>query len=75
MLIVTPQEMRELRHCLSTLEAVLANLDHLGAGIAAIHVDAAVNQLKGNLEVIIEDSIGAAQPTTPCQSECRPFLP
>ncbi|WP_299192453.1 hypothetical protein [uncultured Erythrobacter sp.] len=31
------------------LEDVLSKLDAIGAGIAAIHVDAAIEQLRGNL--------------------------
>lgn len=39
----------ELRYCIDDLEDVLAKLDAIGAGIAAIHVDAAIEHLRGNL--------------------------
>ncbi|MHA7818259.1 MAG: hypothetical protein ACX930_01285 [Erythrobacter sp.] len=51
MLHVTPKELARLGHCLTSLETVLQTLDELGAGIAAIHVDAAIDQLRGNIEV------------------------
>lgn len=67
--------MRELRVSLAALEAVLARLDQLGAGIAAIHVDAAISQLKNNLEIVVEDDPRAGSDVASCQSECPPFLP
>ena len=45
------EELAELARCRSELEDVLDRLDELGAGIAAIHVDAAIAQLQANIEV------------------------
>jgi hypothetical protein len=42
----------ELQECRKVLEGALASLDHLGAGLAAIHVNAAIEQLASNLEMI-----------------------
>lgn len=42
----------ELRECLRALELTLERLDDVGAGIAAIHVDAAIQQLHTNLQTI-----------------------
>lgn len=42
----------ELKQCLSALEQTLVRLDNVGAGIAAIHVDAAIHQLNANLQAI-----------------------
>jgi hypothetical protein len=39
----------ELVDCQQVLEMTLDRLDRVGAGIAAIHVDAAIQQLKQNL--------------------------
>ena len=46
---LTSTEVQELKNCISDLEIVLEKLDKVGAGIAAIHVDAALVQLRGNL--------------------------
>ena len=61
----------ELKHSLAALEDILCRLDRIGAGIAAIHVDAAINQLKNNMEVIAEDRLNVADDTAPCPSEYR----
>ncbi len=45
-------EMLELQDCRRTLHRTLNRLDALGAGIAAIHVNAAIEQLTSNLEMI-----------------------
>lgn len=42
----------ELSDCQRVLEITLLRLDSVGAGIAAIHVDAAIQQLKQNLQTI-----------------------
>ena len=39
----------DFRVILTALEEQLLKLDELGAGIAAIHVDAAIEQLRSNL--------------------------
>ena len=39
----------EILYCMDDLEDVLTKLDAIGAGIAAIHVDAAIEHLRGNL--------------------------
>ena len=49
MIHLTKREVDDLRLCQRALERVLATLDSTGAGIAAIHVDAAIEQLKKNL--------------------------
>ena len=43
-------DLAEMARCRSELEDVLQRLDAIGAGIAAIHVDAAIAQLRGNIE-------------------------
>ena len=40
-----------MQESLVALDRVLETLDRIGAGIAAIHVDAAIDQLRNNLEV------------------------
>ena len=52
MINLTIGETIELQECRRALEQTLSALDHLGAGIAAIHVNAAVEQLTSNLEMI-----------------------
>lgn len=52
MIQLTSHEIDDLKHCLRELEGVLALLDKAGAGIAAIHVNAAIEQLKKNLQVV-----------------------
>ena len=47
---LTSSELLELKSCIGDLEIVLEKLDKLGAGIAAIHVDAALVQLHNNLD-------------------------
>lgn len=52
MINLTIGETIELQECRRVLEDTLKTLDHLGAGIAAIHVNAAIEQLTSNLETI-----------------------
>ena len=52
MLNFETSEVLEFHECLAVLERTLQRLDLLGAGIAAIHVNAAIEQLKGNIEAI-----------------------
>lgn len=52
MIQMTTREVDELRQCQQALEQVLATLDSAGAGIAAIHVNAAIEQLKKNLALV-----------------------
>jgi len=49
----------KLQECRKTLEHTLSALDRLGAGIAAIHVNAAIEQLTSNLEIIEKARIGS----------------
>ena len=49
-------EQLELQECERQLEQVLRRLDQVGAGIAAIHVNAAIEQLKANQTRIIATS-------------------
>ena len=46
-------EQLELQECERQLEQVLRRLDQVGAGIAAIHVNAAIEQLKANQTRVI----------------------
>lgn len=49
MIQLTSRELDDLKYCKRELEGVLELLDTAGAGIAAIHVNAAIEQLKKNL--------------------------
>lgn len=53
---MTIEELSDLTDSVATLEVVLAKLDRIGAGIAAIHVDAAIGQLRNNLEIIADEN-------------------
>ncbi len=46
----------QIQAVISTLQIELEKLDRLGAGIAAVHVNAAVEQLRDNLAMLTEDS-------------------
>lgn len=48
----------ELSDCQRVLEITLFRLDCLGAGIAAIHVDAAIQQLRENIRLVDEADEG-----------------
>ena len=63
------RELAELEQCVCTLEEVLVSLDTIGAGIAAIHVDAAINQLKTNLENLHVARVRQNQASNACLSE------
>ena len=52
MINLTMAETLELQDCRRTLQRTLERLDMLGTGIAAIHVNAAIEQLTSNLETI-----------------------
>jgi len=52
MVYLTSRELSELESCKGELQRVLVNLDTLGAGIAAIHVNAAIEQLRMNLRAV-----------------------
>ena len=69
MLHVTLSELAELTRSLTLLEDILATLDQVGAGIAAIHVDAAINQLKNNLDAVGGQDLLTARTTETCPSE------
>ena len=75
MIHVTPEELSDLRQCLSSLETILNTLDRIGAGIAAIHVDAAINQLEQNIEVIADRHSNSLHSLHPCPSEHPVGLP
>lgn len=51
---ITTSDRLELSDCQRVLEMTLCRLDSLGAGIAAIHVDAAIQQLRENIRHIDE---------------------
>lgn len=74
MIHVTRGELAELEASLATLETVLEKLDDIGAGIAAIHIDAAINQLKNNIEVIGLNQSDPHAIHAQCSSETPPFL-
>lgn len=52
MIQLTTCEIDDLKYCRRELEGVLELLDAAGAGIAAIHVNAAIEQLKKNLNAV-----------------------
>jgi uncharacterized protein YukE len=45
----------QIQVIISTLQEELAKLDRLGAGIAAVHVNAAIEQLRANLSMLTDD--------------------
>ena len=51
MIHISISELGELQESLVALDKVLETLDRIGAGLAAIHVDAAIDQLRNNLEI------------------------
>lgn len=53
MIQLTSREFGELERSIQELTRILATLDELGAGIAGIHVSAAIEQLNKNLEAIV----------------------
>lgn len=75
MIQVTIVELQGLQDSVRALENVLETLDLVGAGIAAIHVDAAINQLKNNLDGIEQDAGDPIKSAFACQSEWPPYLP
>lgn len=52
MIQLTSREINDLKQCMDDLGRVLTTLDTAGAGIAAIHVNAAIEQLKKNLNAL-----------------------
>ena len=50
----------DMHECVALLEQTLARLDSLGTGIAAIHVNAAIEQLRSNIEAIESTCFAAA---------------
>ena len=50
------EDLAEMALCRSALEDVLERLDKIGAGLAAIHVDAAIMHLGNNLDAELEKS-------------------
>jgi hypothetical protein len=59
-------EAHELHEITVALEIYLAKLDELGAGIAAIHVNAAIEQLRTNLEYVVKKGAGSFDPDLIC---------
>ena len=51
MIHISIRELGELQESLAALDKVLETLDRIGAVIAAIHVDAAIDQLRNNLDL------------------------
>ncbi|WP_298333460.1 hypothetical protein [uncultured Erythrobacter sp.] len=58
---LTKDELEELESCKRSLQGVLVTLDTAGAGIAAIHVNAAIEQLDSNLRAL-RSSIAPEKP-------------
>lgn len=56
MIQLTSCEVEDIDHCKQQLEAVLRVLDSVGAGIAAIHVNAAIEQLTKNLSAVTSEN-------------------
>lgn len=69
MLHISTEEFAKLTTSLASLEVVLQTLDELGAGIAAIHVDAAINQLRSNIEILIDPTKPSGDFDGPCGNE------
>ncbi|QFT77819.1 hypothetical protein FIU90_09755 [Erythrobacter sp. THAF29] len=61
----------EIQAIIYALESELQRLDALGAGIAAIHVNAAIEQLRSNLAIVNDNSLGAFDPSMLCQVKDR----
>ena len=62
MLEYTKSEMLELDECRRNLQNVLRRLDDIGAGIAAIHVNAAIEQLQKNLNTVESTRLDSYDP-------------
>ncbi|MBV7267138.1 hypothetical protein [Erythrobacter ani] len=56
----------ELQAVIDTLDDQLATLDELGAGIAAIHVNAAIEQLHSNIATITNCGLAPYDPAILC---------
>lgn len=59
---LTLPKAHEILSVIDHLEEELRELDRLGAGIAAIHVNAAIEQLRSNLETMNKRSAVPSQP-------------
>lgn len=66
---LTEVELDELGGCVVGLKSVLRTLDKIGAGIAAIHVDAAINQLQLNIEDMTQRQAASRSDPLDCLSE------
>ncbi|MEM6266456.1 MAG: hypothetical protein AAF707_02950 [Pseudomonadota bacterium] len=64
----------ELTEILLGLERLLVRLDQAGSGIAAAHVDAAVQQLRSNLITVASDMSSARDPQMLCVFPQKPSL-
>lgn len=69
MLHVSIEEFIALKDSVESLRDILSTLDQIGAGIAAIHVDAAIHQLESNIEVVAGQSFLAEVNSQSCPSE------
>ena len=69
---ISTGETLELLECLGALRHTLHTLDRIGAGLAAIHVNAAIEQLTGNLEQIESDRSARFDPALICASPVKP---
>ena len=56
----------DLHATMLALQDQLEKLDHMGAGIAAIHVNAAIEQLRTNLAIVNDNGTGPFDPSLLC---------
>ena len=61
MIHLTSRELDDLNQCSHQLESVLRILDAMGAGIAAIHVNAAIEQLRKNIDAAAPERLVQAE--------------
>lgn len=59
MIHLTLVEAEDINQCVGELQNILGRLDAVGAGIAAIHVNAAIEQLGKNLQCVMVDEDNA----------------
>lgn len=57
----------ELHSIILALEGQLRRLDRIGAGLAAVHVNAAIEQLRTNLAVVNDNHLGTFDSDLICQ--------
>nr|WP_298927689.1 hypothetical protein [uncultured Erythrobacter sp.] len=56
----------ELYSVIQSLEIQLKRLDEIGSGLAAVHVNAAIEQLHANLAIVNDNDHGAFDPALLC---------